>query len=269
MFCSSPFQLFLVDCTFRQEDDDEPCCFEQFREFLSLEREEQYLKQFIAILKEKSAASGELRKIMKVRYTPYEVTAKNMREFVIEGNELHNFIVGLFALTDVMVESTHTFISLIPDPLHRLVELLLRYSIFRNYVLAVEDYLAFAFRTYENIYHDSIEQDPKKPQYKFWRPALTKWFLRMEHLHGEGTEVYLHCLTKLRDRRNCDNLRELCGQDQLKYGYCLPYAARSSTAPNSTPSTATSPSASSTATAAPPANWRTTSTPTPTTTKCW
>lgn len=40
---------------------------------------------------------------MKVRYTPYEVTAKNMQDFLIENNELHNFIVGLFALTDVMV----------------------------------------------------------------------------------------------------------------------------------------------------------------------
>ena len=103
MYCSSPFQLFLVDCAFRQEEEEDPACFEQLREFLSLEREEQYLKQFIAILKDRSAASNELRKVMKVRYTPYEVTAKNMRDFLIEGNELHNFIVGLFALTDVMV----------------------------------------------------------------------------------------------------------------------------------------------------------------------
>lgn len=29
----------------------------------------------------------------------------------------------------------------------------------------------------------------------------------------------MHCLTKLRDRKNCENLQELCSQDQLKYGY--------------------------------------------------
>jgi hypothetical protein len=58
---------------------------------------------------------------MQVRYTPYEVTAANFRDFLLEDNELHNFIVGLFALTDVMVESTHAYISKISDPLHRLV----------------------------------------------------------------------------------------------------------------------------------------------------
>lgn len=36
MYCSSPFQLFLVDCTFRHDEEEEPSCFEQFREFLSL-----------------------------------------------------------------------------------------------------------------------------------------------------------------------------------------------------------------------------------------
>lgn len=44
---------------------------------------------------------------------------------------------------------------------------------------------------YENAYHDSIEQDPRKPQYRFWRPALTKWFLRMHYLHAQGTQVLL------------------------------------------------------------------------------
>jgi hypothetical protein len=80
---------------------------------------------------------------------------------------------------------------------------------------------------YENIYHDSIEQDPKKPQYKFWRPALTKWFLRMNYLHTEGTEVYMHCLTKLRNKKICDNLSELCSVDQQRYGYLRPYLERS------------------------------------------
>jgi hypothetical protein len=93
-------------------------------------------------LKEKHNLGSELRKIMKVRYTPYEVNFNNFHDFLIENNELHNFIVGLFALTDIMVEATHTFISLISDPLHRLIELLLRYSIFRNFVLAVEVFIA-------------------------------------------------------------------------------------------------------------------------------
>lgn len=71
MFCSSPFQLFLVDCTFQQDESEDFYCFEQFREFFSLEKEEEYLKQFINILKQKSSNTSELRKIMKIRYTPF------------------------------------------------------------------------------------------------------------------------------------------------------------------------------------------------------
>lgn len=75
---------------------------------------------------------------MQLRYTPYEITAQNHKEFLIPNNELHNFIVSLYALTDVMVEATHAYLNHIHDPLQRLIELLLRYSIYRNYVLAIE-----------------------------------------------------------------------------------------------------------------------------------
>jgi len=37
-----------------------------------------------------------------------------------------------------MVEAIHAYIDKIHDPLHRLIELLLRYSIYRNFVLGVE-----------------------------------------------------------------------------------------------------------------------------------
>jgi hypothetical protein len=110
MYCTSPFQLFLVDCTFRQ-DEQEFFCFEALREFLTVEREEAYVRQFMALLKERHGnGAGGLRRVMQVRYTPYEVTAANFTEFLLPENELHNFIVGLFALTDVMVEATHAYI---------------------------------------------------------------------------------------------------------------------------------------------------------------
>ena len=51
---------------------------------------------------------------------------------------------------------------------------------------------------YNSIYHDAIEEDPKKPKYKFWRPALTKWFLRMDCLREEAMGAYLSALTTLR-----------------------------------------------------------------------
>jgi hypothetical protein len=83
----------------------------------------------------------------------------------------------------------------------------------------MQEMLMFAFRMYENIYHETIEESHSKPQYKFWRPAMTKWFLRMDPLHQEGTEVYMHCLIKLRLHKLKDELSQLYNTDQLRYGY--------------------------------------------------
>ena len=73
------------------------------------------------ILKDKTKGGADLKKIMKVRYTPYEITASNFKEFLIDNNELHNFIVCLFALTDIMLEATHSYVNMIADPLYKLV----------------------------------------------------------------------------------------------------------------------------------------------------
>lgn len=71
MYCTSPFQLFLIDCAFRTEEE-EGFCFEGLRQQLSGQREEAFVKQFMALLREKhgSGAVG-LRRVMQVRYTPY------------------------------------------------------------------------------------------------------------------------------------------------------------------------------------------------------
>lgn len=146
MYCTSPFQLFLVETTFSQPEEDLFTVFEALKKFLSLEKEEEYLKHFMLILKDKTKGGTDLKKVIQVRYTPYEITAGNFTDFLLENNELHNFIVGLFAMTDTLLEAVHDYVRLIADPLHRLVELTLRYNIYRNYVLAVE-VLAPPFRS--------------------------------------------------------------------------------------------------------------------------
>lgn len=58
----------------------------------------------MTLLKERhGSGAAALRRVKQLRYTPYEVTAGNFKDFLLEENELHNFIVGLFALTDVLV----------------------------------------------------------------------------------------------------------------------------------------------------------------------
>ena len=74
---------------------------------------------------------------MKVRYTPYEITSHNFTHFLIQGNSLHNLIVGLFAMTDNLIETTQVYVGAMEDPLQRLLEVLLRYGVFRNLVMGV------------------------------------------------------------------------------------------------------------------------------------
>lgn len=83
--------------------------------------------------------------------------------------------------------------------------------------------LAFVFNIYDNIYRETIEESTSKPKYKFWRPAMTKWFLRMDSLHSEAQQVYMHCFTKLRNNKLKETLTELCLEDQLRYGYFFSY----------------------------------------------
>lgn len=45
----------------------------------------------------------------------------------------------------------------------------------------------------------------------------------MDHLHTQGQEVYMHCLTKLRNNQLKASLQEQCSVDQLKYGYYISY----------------------------------------------
>lgn len=51
---------------------------------------------------------------------------------------MHNFLVSLFAIADLMIESFVAYINGIEDPFYRLMEFCLRYAIYRNFVLAIQ-----------------------------------------------------------------------------------------------------------------------------------
>jgi hypothetical protein len=75
---------------------------------------------------------------------------------------------------------------------------------------------------YENIYHEAIQDgDKKRPKYNFWRPALSKWYLQMDQLHKESEQVYMLCLTKLRNLRLKNEIKEHYNEDQHRYGYLI------------------------------------------------
>jgi hypothetical protein len=66
----------------------------------------------------------------------------------------------------------------------------------------MQDNLSFVFKMYNNIYKETIEEGGvDKPNYRFWRAALSKWFLHMNELHKDSEEVYMFCLTKLRNNK--------------------------------------------------------------------
>lgn len=74
-------------------------------------------------------------KVRSLRFTPFQITYQNQYDFFIEKNSLHNLLVAVYALTDVLLTSLQTYLESLQDPFHRFVELITRYSIYRNYVI--------------------------------------------------------------------------------------------------------------------------------------
>lgn len=136
------------------------------------------------------------KKILFLRFTPYEITYENYGNYLVQGNSLHNFLVAIFALTDVWLTSIKAYISSLEDPFHKYVELITRYSIYRNYVISIEENLSFAFEMYNELYSEVFGGG--KPMYRFWRPAMAKWTVKFEPYHTECSMIYYYCLTKLR-----------------------------------------------------------------------
>jgi hypothetical protein len=81
---------------------------------------------------------GLNKKVLILRFTPYEITYENIKNYLVENNSLHNLLVCLFALTDLWLTAIKIYISAIEDPFHRYIELITRYSIYRNYIISIE-----------------------------------------------------------------------------------------------------------------------------------
>ena len=60
--------------------------------------------------------------------------------------------MAVYALTDILLTSLQNYLVSLDDPFHRFVELITRYSIYRNYVIEVEENLAFLFEEYDGLY---------------------------------------------------------------------------------------------------------------------
>ena len=57
---------------------------------------------------------------------------------MVKDDVLNNLVVLIFAMTSGMVKSMEIYIDSFRDPIAILVEVLLRYSIFKNFVLGIE-----------------------------------------------------------------------------------------------------------------------------------
>jgi hypothetical protein len=116
-------------------------------------------------------------------------------------------IATLYALSDIWLHSTKLYIETLTDSFHRYVEFLTRYSIYRNWVLMVQENLGFMFELYGEIYDDVYNDTTAK--YYFWRGAMTKWLITMQHLHPSCNAVFMYSLTKQRTKsllRNVSNI---------------------------------------------------------------
>ncbi len=77
-------------------------------------------------------------------------------------------------------------------------EYLLRYSLFRAYVLSIQEELGSVFQRYGLIYQDLFRKSTAEPQFNFWRVALKKWYIKMRQLMPSFDSTYCHFITKMR-----------------------------------------------------------------------
>lgn len=73
--------------------------------------------------------------------------------------------------------------------------------------MCIEENVGFLFSHYNELYSEVYIHN--KPNYNFWRPALTKWLIKMEEMHEECNQVYHYSFTKLRMDNLLRGLSEL------------------------------------------------------------
>ena len=134
MFCNSSFQFFLVDQRFGLEEPYFEDCFLDLKNFVEVFRETSVETQLATITENEE----KLKIFHRVRYTPDVITPFNYRQFLVKDDVLNNLVVLIFAMTSGLVRSIETYVSSFHDPIAVFVEVMLRYSIFRNYVLSIE-----------------------------------------------------------------------------------------------------------------------------------
>jgi hypothetical protein len=81
---------------------------------------------------------ADRRAVERVRFQGYLVTVDCMEEMMIDGFHTHNLVVVLLALCSQIAETYLTVLANIQDPMMRFTEFLLRASLYRNIVLALE-----------------------------------------------------------------------------------------------------------------------------------
>ena len=137
--CQSAFQFFLVDRLFpSNEQPDIEETLEELKLFLA---SDPLFQQGTTIM---DCVDGDWS---RVGYENYE-------GFLVRGNILHNFVVFVVALIDLLVDTFHFYIQSIHDPLHAFIEFNLRYCLFRNVILSLEVNF-YEFRNDSALYSNS------------------------------------------------------------------------------------------------------------------
>lgn len=74
-----------------------------------------YLKKlFLKCNKDKLLST----KVKLLRFTPYEITFETKDDFLCEKNSLHNFLVSIYAISDIWLNSTYDYLASLDDPFH-------------------------------------------------------------------------------------------------------------------------------------------------------
>lgn len=133
--CSSNFQLFVCSKIAQPfYSSSESSEFSDFKTFLS-SNEEKYIK---SIMKNSNASNSIIKNLKQLYETP-ETFVENLSqtdEPFTEDNHIYNFFVTLVQITKNLIKTIKLRLSSVnSDPYTYFTEFLLRYSLYKNYVL--------------------------------------------------------------------------------------------------------------------------------------
>ena len=123
-----------------------------------------------------------------VRQYPHQITYSNFEQKLLDGNQLHNIIVCLLALSDLFLNAVEEYLKTIENNFDLLLHLTSKYYQFQSTVIGIEQNLGFLFQNYGELHQELFSTNLGK--FSFWKPAFAMWIKKMNKFHQTTNPIY-------------------------------------------------------------------------------